>query len=39
MSAVDWLVILGAASTIAWVNWYFFLAERDVKAVAGERAG
>lgn len=26
MSATDWFVIAGGAITIAWVNWYFFMA-------------
>lgn len=26
MTGVDWIVVLGAAAAIAWVNWYFFLA-------------
>ncbi|HEY8310261.1 MAG TPA: cupredoxin domain-containing protein [Gemmatimonadaceae bacterium] len=30
MNATDWLVILGGAAVIAWVNWYFFLAQRSV---------
>lgn len=29
MTLVDWLVVLGALALIGWVNWYFFLAERD----------
>lgn len=29
MTAADWLVILGGMGAIAWVNWYFFLAERS----------
>lgn len=33
MTALDWIVIAGGASGIAWVNWYFFAAER-VGAVA-----
>lgn len=28
MSADEWLVLLGGIAGIAWVNWYFFLAER-----------
>ena len=28
MTAIDWLVIAGGATAVAWVNWYFFLAER-----------
>lgn len=30
MNATDWLVITGGAAVIAWVNWYFFLAQRSV---------
>jgi plastocyanin domain-containing protein len=29
MSMIDWLVIAGAVAAIAWVNWYFFAAERS----------
>ena len=28
MTSMDWLVLLGAATAIVWVNWYFFLAGR-----------
>ena len=28
MSATEWIVIAGALAGIAWVNWYFFFAER-----------
>lgn len=36
MSAGDWAAILGGAAAIAWVNWYFFLAERgSARAAAG----
>ena len=35
MSASDWIVVLGGLAAIAWVNWYFFLADRgSAKAVA-----
>ena len=35
MSANDWLVIAAASAAIAWVNWYFFFAERSsARAVA-----
>jgi len=33
MSATDWLVLLGGAAAIVWVNWYFFLAERGAVTV------
>ena len=38
MASTDWLVIVIAAAAIAWVNWYFFFAERQsgkAKATAG----
>ena len=28
LSGVEWLVVLGGLGAIAWVNWYFFLAQR-----------
>ena len=28
MSAGDWAVLAGGVAAIAWVNWWFFLAER-----------
>ena len=30
MTGTDWIVIVGGIATIAWVNWYFFLAQRTV---------
>jgi plastocyanin domain-containing protein len=35
MSATDWIVLLAGAAAIAWVNWYFFLAERSAVTVGG----
>ncbi|MDQ3698811.1 MAG: cupredoxin domain-containing protein [Gemmatimonadota bacterium] len=36
MSATEWLVVATGLAAIAWVNWYFFLAESSaVIAVAG----
>jgi len=29
MTAGDWVVLASAAAAIAWVNWYFFFAERS----------
>ena len=34
MSTVDWVVVLSGIAAIAWVNWYFFFAERAVASVA-----
>jgi plastocyanin domain-containing protein len=40
MDAVDWIVIAAGLGVVAWVNWYFFLAERGLAhaAVATRRA-
>ncbi|MDQ4025437.1 MAG: hypothetical protein M3217_08100 [Actinomycetota bacterium] len=27
MSVTEWAVVAGGLAAIAWVNWYFFLAE------------
>lgn len=34
MTATDWLVIAGGLTAAAWVNWYFFLAERRLSRAA-----
>ena len=39
MSAGDLLVILAGLITIAWVNWYFFLADRGSAAAAAGAGG
>lgn len=39
MSGTEWLVIAGAGSAIAWVNWYFLFAERQAAVVARGAAG
>ena len=36
MTATEWAVVLGGLLTVAWINWYFFLAE---KATATASAG
>lgn len=33
MSNMEWIVIIGGLTAIAWVNWYFFLAPAE----AGKR--
>jgi plastocyanin domain-containing protein len=38
MHATQWLVVGGGAAAIAWVNWYFFLAERR-RAAAQAKIG
>lgn len=35
MSAIEWLVTIGGAAAIAWVNWYFFLAQRAAATSMG----
>ena len=32
MNGTEWLVVIGGAAAIAWVNWYFFLAQRAAVA-------
>lgn len=32
MSTTEWLVVLGGLGAIAWVNWWFFLAQRGAPA-------
>lgn len=39
MSGTEWLVLAGAASAIAWVNWYFFFAERQAAVVVAGAQG
>jgi len=37
MSTTEWMVLAGGLAAIAWVNWYFFLAERrSARSAAGE---
>lgn len=38
MTASDWLVVAAGVAAIAWVNWYFFFAER-MAAVATTTVG
>jgi hypothetical protein len=35
MTALDWVVVATGIAAIAWVNWYFFLAERRAAPVKG----
>jgi plastocyanin domain-containing protein len=36
MTPAEWLVVAAGTLTIAWINWYFFFAERaSATAVAG----
>ena len=32
MTMIDWVVLAAGVAAIAWVNWYFFLAERGAPA-------
>ena len=34
MSGTEWLVVAGGVAAIAWVNWYFFLAQRAAPPAA-----
>ena len=37
MHTTDWIVIAAGLGAIAWVNWYFFLAERGVAPVVATK--
>lgn len=39
MSAVEWAVLFGGIAAIAWVNWYFFLAQRSAAAAVAGSGG
>ena len=39
MSAMQIIVVLGALAAIAWVNWYFFVAEPRPRAASVETGG
>jgi len=39
MTAAEWGVVLVGAATIAWINWYFFLAERATASAAAGAGG
>jgi plastocyanin domain-containing protein len=34
MSSVEWAVLLAGVGAIAWVNWYFFVAQRSAATAA-----
>jgi plastocyanin domain-containing protein len=34
MTSAEWMVILGGLAAIAWVNWYFFFAQRAAATAA-----
>ena len=37
MRGTDWLVLFAGVTAIAWVNWYFFFAQRSSVAAAVRR--
>jgi plastocyanin domain-containing protein len=42
MTTIDWIVVAAGLAALAWVNWYFFLADRATAAavaVGGAGAG
>ena len=39
MTTMEWLVLFAGAGAIAWVNWYFFLAERAHVSAATSTGG
>ncbi|HEX7120296.1 MAG TPA: hypothetical protein VF212_16000 [Longimicrobiales bacterium] len=38
MTPVEWAVVAGGIAAIAWINWYFFLAERSGRPAEEEGA-
>ncbi len=39
MSGTEWLVVVMGLLTVAWINWYFFLAQRGRVLVAAASGG
>ena len=39
MNASEWMVLLGGIAAIAWVNWYFFLAETGAASATAGQGG
>ena len=39
MNTTEWLVVLAGIAAIAWVNWYFLLAERSGITRGAQRSG
>ena len=39
MNATDWIVVAAGLAAIAWVNWYFFLAERQAATATAGTGG
>ena len=39
MGSTDWIVIAAGLGAIAWVNWYFFLAQRGMTAAVATTGG
>ncbi|HEX6940254.1 MAG TPA: hypothetical protein VF158_12645 [Longimicrobiales bacterium] len=37
MTPAEWAVVVGGIAAIAWINWYFFLAERGSGGGGGGR--
>ena len=39
INATDWIVIVAGLVAVAWVNWYFFRAERSAASASTDSAG
>ena len=39
MSGTEWIVVIAGLASIAWVNWYFFVAGREPATVASAASG
>ena len=38
MSGTEWIVVIAGIAAIAWVNWYFFLAQLGSKSSTNSAA-
>ena len=39
MSGTEWMVLIAGVAAIAWVNWYFFFAERSTASATTSASG
>ena len=39
INPTDWIVIVAGLGAVAWVNWYFFFAERTAASASSDSSG
>jgi len=39
INSTDWIVIVAGLGAVAWVNWYFFFADRSAASASSDAAG